>query len=301
MIEIENLFLKYNKQEKDVLKGISFKVKAECITGLIGHNGAGKTTIIKMICGLLSPSTYDKFEILGQNVQNKKIFSNIGLILGVEQLYEDLTAYENIQYYLKLNGVKKNREQIAVMLKKVGLLEDSSKLVREYSTGMKQKLNIAKVLLCDKNVIILDEPTAGMDPVSKNEVNQLLISISKKNKITILISSHSMKEVEKICDNIIFVNEGNVLYSGETRALLDTYGKKIKEMILSKVDGRKMIIKLKENKISFFYYLEQGDSMKIVLLELPCKVKLDEEKCNKIVYRDLELEDIFFHQTVGRM
>lgn len=300
MIEIENLFLKYNKQEEDVLQGISFKVKSECITGLIGHNGAGKTTIIKTICGLLSPSTYGKFEILGQSVQNKKIFSNIGLILGVEQLYEDLTAYENIQYYLKLNNVKKNRDQIEVMLQKVGLLECSQKLVCEYSTGMKQKLNIAKVLLCDKKVIILDEPTAGMDPVSKNEVNQLLISISRKNRITILISSHSMKEVEKICDNIIFVNDGNVLYSGETRVLLDAYGKKVKEMILNKEDARKVISQLKANELSF-YYLEQEESMQIVLLELPYNISIDEEKCNKIVYRDLELEDIFFHQTVGRM
>lgn len=298
MIKVENLHLSYNNQETEVLKGITFSVDKGKITGLIGHNGAGKTTIIKLICGLLSPTSYTEFKVLDRDIKEINQTRNIGLIIGVDQLYDDLTAYENIIYYLKLNNVKKDKQQIDQMLDKVELLDVKKKKVSCFSTGMKQKLNIAKVLLCDKNVIILDEPTAGMDPLSKKEITQLLLSIARKDNITILISSHSMNEVEKLCDNVIFINEGYILYSGQTKLLFKKYDKKVREIILNHKDGKKLVDELKKNHIRYFC-LEQDDNTQIVIFDSSCKIRLDGEKCDKVIFRDLVLEDIYFHQIMG--
>lgn len=184
------------------------------------------------------------------------------------------------------------------MLDRVGLKNENNKLICNFSTGMKQKLNIAKVLLSDKRLVILDEPTAGMDPIAKDEMNQLLMTISKEENITILISSHAMKEVEKICDNVLFLHNGNIIYSGKTKDILNGYVSKVKEVYAIEEDGHILCSELEKCKVSYYKTIHNG-SMRIVIIGMSDLIKVDSEKYERVVIRDLELEDVFFYKILG--
>ena len=222
MINISHLNYKYSGSNEIVLKDISFKVNSKTITGIIGPNGSGKTTLMKLLSGLLLPDDFSEFDT-GKD-------GEIALILGENQLYMDLTAFENIRYYLLLNKLRRKKDEILDVLSKVGLNGTENILVSKFSTGMKQKLNIAKVILSQKKVIILDEPTSGLDPLSKLEVSQLLRNIQMSEENTILITSHSMKEVQYICDDILFINNGMQIFNGSKTELFGKYKKRVTEL-----------------------------------------------------------------------
>lgn len=287
-MKISNLYFKYPTSKDEVLKNISFKPEEKIITGIIGPNGSGKTTFMKILSGLLVPDKYNEFDTVESD--------RVALILGENQLYTDLTGYENILYYLYLNKIKKNDDDIRKMLSKVGLLDKKDMLVGQFSTGMKQKLNLAKVLLSKKEVIILDEPTSGMDPLSKVEMNQLLKNISANGEYTILISSHSMKEVEDICDNILFLNQGNEIFYGSKEELFRKYQKGIVELHGDK-DFIESVVKDLKIKGRKFYCHTQDLQSKLVING---NYDLDStDAYSQIIQRRLNLEDVFFFETAG--
>ncbi|KEQ24898.1 ABC transporter ATP-binding protein [Paenibacillus tyrfis] len=181
------------------------------IYGFLGQNGAGKTTTIRMLLGLIKP-THGEIEIFGESLfkHQKEILRRIGSIVEFSGFYENLTARENLLINAKLMGVhKKNAMDEALEI--VGLHQETKKLVGSYSLGMKQRLGIARAILHHPELLILDEPTNGLDPVGIKEIRRLIKSLAEERKITILVSSHILSEVEQLADQIGVVHQGKLL------------------------------------------------------------------------------------------
>ncbi|GGG10518.1 bacitracin ABC transporter ATP-binding protein [Paenibacillus albidus] len=181
------------------------------IYGFLGRNGAGKTTTIRMLLGLIKP-THGQIEIFGENffTHKKEILRRIGSIVEVPGFYENLTARENLQINARIMGIhKKNAMEEALEI--VSLQHETQKLVGKYSLGMKQRLGIARALLHYPELLILDEPTNGLDPIGIKEMRRLITMLAQERKITILISSHILSEIEQLADRMGIIHEGKLL------------------------------------------------------------------------------------------
>ncbi|NEN83931.1 ABC transporter ATP-binding protein [Paenibacillus elgii] len=190
---------------------LDMNVRQGQIYGFLGQNGAGKTTTIRMLLGLIKP-THGEIEIFGESLfkHQKEILKRIGSIVEFSGFYENLTARENLLINAKLMGVhKKNAMDEALEI--VGLHQETKKLVGSYSLGMKQRLGIARAILHHPELLILDEPTNGLDPVGIKEIRRLIKSLAEERKITILVSSHILSEVEQLADQIGVVHQGKLL------------------------------------------------------------------------------------------
>lgn len=199
------------------LKDISFSIKKGEIFGILGPNGAGKSTLIKIMATLLKEDS-GSIKILGLDVdKNEKVIrQKINLITGSERgLYWRLTARENLEYFAELYGIsKKNKKNlINKLVKLVGLFGREDEKVEKYSKGMKQRLQIARGLINDPQIIFLDEPTLGLDVLSAVNLRKLIKELSREGK-TIIYTTHYMKEAEEICDRVLFINKGKVLDIG---------------------------------------------------------------------------------------
>ncbi|MFB6362783.1 ABC transporter ATP-binding protein [Paenibacillus elgii] len=190
---------------------LDMNVRQGQIYGFLGQNGAGKTTTIRMLLGLIKP-THGEIEIFGESLfkHQKEILRRIGSIVEFSGFYENLTARENLLINAKLMGVHK-RNAMDEALEIVGLHQEKKKLVGSYSLGMKQRLGIARAILHHPELLILDEPTNGLDPVGIKEIRRLIKSLAEERKITILVSSHILSEVEQLADQIGVVHQGKLL------------------------------------------------------------------------------------------
>ncbi|WP_163855287.1 ABC transporter ATP-binding protein [Paenibacillus elgii] len=190
---------------------LDMNVRQGQIYGFLGQNGAGKTTTIRMLLGLIKP-THGEIEIFGESLfkHQKEILRRIGSIVEFSGFYENLTARENLLINAKLMGVHK-KNAMDETLEIVGLHQETKKLVGSYSLGMKQRLGIARAILHHPELLILDEPTNGLDPVGIKEIRRLIKSLAEERKITILVSSHILSEVEQLADQIGVVHQGKLL------------------------------------------------------------------------------------------
>ncbi|MBC6971063.1 ABC transporter ATP-binding protein [Bacillus sp. Xin] len=220
IIQTTNLTKIYGKQKS--VDNLNINVNQGEIYGFIGRNGAGKTTTIRMLLGLIKP-TSGKIEIFGEDFSNnqKEILRRIGSIVEVPGFYENLTAKENLLINAKIIGVHK-RNAIEEALEIVGLEHETKKLVGKYSLGMKQRLGIARTLLHYPELLILDEPTNGLDPIGIKEMRKLIKSLAQERNITILISSHILAEVEQLVDRMGIIHEGKLLEEVSLDALRKT-------------------------------------------------------------------------------
>ena len=219
VLEIKNLRKYYG--EKKVLDNINILIPKGKITGLLGRNGAGKSTLMKCVLGLITQ--YDGY--IGLNGRDIREYTG-GIVNYISSLvdvrfFEDMTAYDNMNFLLLSQKLKRSqrKEMIFETLKKVGLENDSRNKVGSFSFGMKQRLALAQVFLSDAELIILDEPFVGLDPVGMEEMKRLLKDYTAKGK-TILFSSHQLKEVEDLAESIIAIENGCVKYSGNLQDLL---------------------------------------------------------------------------------
>ena len=219
VLEIKNLRKYYG--EKKVLDNINIRIQKGKITGLLGRNGAGKSTLMKCVLGLITQ--YDGY--IGLNGRDIREYTG-GIVNYISSLvdvrfFEDMTAYDNMNFLLLSQKLKRSqrKEMIFETLKKVGLENDSRNKVGSFSFGMKQRLALAQVFLSDAELIILDEPFVGLDPVGMEEMKRLLKDYTAKGK-TILFSSHQLKEVEDLAESIIAIENGCVKYSGSLQDLL---------------------------------------------------------------------------------
>lgn len=217
IIEFKNVCKKFNKT--DVIKNVSFKIKKGSVCGFVGPNGAGKTTIIKLLLGIIPK---DKGEI-NFNAEEKISVNEIGSIVGGPSYYANLDAYKNIQLVAYMKDIEIKKEEILELIDLVGLKNAGKKKVKNYSLGMKQRLSIAMSLVGNPKVLIWDEPINGLDPEGIIEVRQLIEKIHRDNNITFLISSHILNELDKVIDDIILINAGEIMYSGSLDNFLQKY------------------------------------------------------------------------------
>lgn len=209
VIKTNQLTKKYGKQT--VVNEVNLHVKKGRIYGLLGRNGAGKTTIMKMILGLTS-STSGNVEVFGQSIvgKEKRIYPRIGAIIETPGFYPNLTGTENLEIFAKLRGTAAPNA-VKNALEIVGLSYKDKKLFSKYSLGMKQRLGIANAILHDPELLILDEPTNGLDPIGIAEVRDFMKKLSVEHGKTILISSHILSEISLLADDIGIIDQGVLL------------------------------------------------------------------------------------------
>ena len=217
VLQIKNL----QKEFKDtqVVNLSSLSVQQGEIYGFLGPNGAGKTTTMKMILSLIS-RTAGEIEVFGQPIDTDKQYLNqIGSMIEEPSYYPNLTGYENLLVFQKILGFDK--KNIHETLKIVGLDQpkNKKKLVKDYSLGMKQRLALAFALVKKPRLLILDEPTNGLDPAGIHEIRELIIKLAKEQGITVFISTHILSEVEHIADRVGIINHGQLVYEGEIRKI----------------------------------------------------------------------------------
>ncbi|MCK5707417.1 MAG: ABC transporter ATP-binding protein [Candidatus Aureabacteria bacterium] len=214
MLKIDNLKKTFNK--KIALDGINLNVKKGEVFGFIGRNGAGKSTTIKSVLGFVFPDSGEMF-FKDEPLDQSKFRESIGYLPEIAKFPEKLTAKEFLTYsysfYKKITGA--TRDKISQLLEDVGLKESKNKLINTFSKGMKQRLGIAQSVIHDPELLILDEPFTGLDPVGKDGLKKILIDQNKEGK-TIFFSSHNLTEVQDICSVICTLHNGKVVYQGAT-------------------------------------------------------------------------------------
>jgi len=214
-ITLENVSKKLGGRQ--VLNGVNFSIQTGDIFGYLGPNGAGKTTTIRIILGLMTP-THGKVSVLGKDVSVDGNRRKVGFVLETDGLYDYMTAYENLIFYCNLYGVSQSDGKIQDNLNLVRLGDRVRDKVSSYSKGMRQRLALARAMVHDPDILILDEPTAGVDPTGQIEVRQIILDMAARGK-TIFFSSHNLDEVQRICNRIALINRGLIKLYGETEKL----------------------------------------------------------------------------------
>jgi ABC-type multidrug transport system ATPase subunit len=241
IIQVRNI-TKYFKEVKAV-QDLSFNVESGCVYGFLGQNGAGKSTTIRMLLSLVRPDS-GEIEIFGMNLQRhrKEILRRVGAIIERPDLYKYLSAKENLRIFAAMSGVKVSPKKIMDQLALVGLAERAQHKVKTYSQGMKQRLGIATALVHDPQLVILDEPTNGLDPQGIADVRNLILHLSQEEGKTIFVSSHLLNEMEMIADSMLIIDKGCKVAEGKKDALLDP-GSSLVELVTDNNDKSRERIK----------------------------------------------------------
>ena len=224
-IEVINLSKSY--KTKKAVNNISFKIDENEIVGLMGPNGCGKTTTIGMILGLLKP-TSGQVLINGKNIENNKIsiLHKMNFISPYIELPKKLTVKQNLIVYGKLYNIKNLNERIDFLSEKLRLRDLLDKITGELSSGQKNRVSLAKALINDPTVLLLDEPTAALDPETADFIRTFLEKYKEEKKISVLLASHNMDEVKRLCNSVMMMKDGNIVDSGTPEDLIKKYGQK---------------------------------------------------------------------------
>ena len=217
VLQIKNLQKVF--KDTQVVNLSSLSVQQGEIYGFLGPNGAGKTTTMKMILSLIS-RTDGEIEVFGQSIGTDKQYLNqIGSMIEEPSYYPNLTGYENLLVFQKILGFDKKNIQESLKIVGLDQPKNKKKLVKDYSLGMKQRLALAFALVKKPRLLILDEPTNGLDPAGIHEIRELIIKLAKEQGITVFISTHILSEVEHIADRVGIINHGQLVYEGEIRKI----------------------------------------------------------------------------------
>ncbi len=221
IIEITGLTKKF--KDLTAVDNLHLNVYRGDVFGFLGPNGAGKSTTIRMMLSLIEP-TSGEIKLFGKSLKKnrKEILSRVGAIVEKPDFYLYLTAYKNLEILGKMSGADVSNKKIMEVLELVGLNKRWKSKVKTYSHGMKQRLGLAQALLHDPELIILDEPTTGLDPQGIKDIRDLIIHLSKDQNKTIFLSSHILKEVEVIADRMIIINKGKTRIEGRVEDLLNS-------------------------------------------------------------------------------
>jgi ABC-2 type transport system ATP-binding protein len=237
-LEIIELSKVYNN--KDAVKNISFKINKDEIIGILGPNGCGKTTTIGMILGLLKPTT-GKVLINGFEIETKRVdlLNNLNFISPYIELPKKLTVKQNLEVYGRLYDVKNLNSKIDYLAEKLRLNEIIYKITGELSSGQKNRVSLAKSIINDPSVLLLDEPTASLDPETGDFVRSFLESYQKENKTSILLASHNMTEVERLCSSVLMMKNGIIIDQDSPKELIKKHGRKNLEEVFLKLTREK--------------------------------------------------------------
>ncbi len=201
---------------------LSFSVNEGDVYGFLGQNGAGKSTSIRMMLTLIEP-TKGNIEIFGMNLSKhrREILRNIGAVIEKPDVYKYLSAYDNLQLFARLSGIKPTRKLLMDQLEMVGLAQRADDKVKTFSQGMKQRLGIGIALVHNPQLIILDEPTNGLDPQGIADIRNLILHLSREMNKTVIVSSHLLSEIEQIATRVLIIDKGKKLVEGNASELLD--------------------------------------------------------------------------------
>lgn len=201
---------------------LSFTVNEGDVYGFLGQNGAGKSTSIRMMLTLIEP-TEGEIEIFGMNLNKnrREILRNIGAVIEKPDVYKYLSAYDNLQLFARLSGIKASRTQLMDQLEMVGLAQRADDKVKTFSQGMKQRLGIGIALIHNPKLIILDEPTNGLDPQGIADIRNLILHLSREMNKTLIVSSHLLSEIEQVATRVLIIDKGKKLVEGNAAELLD--------------------------------------------------------------------------------
>ncbi|WP_097004349.1 ABC transporter ATP-binding protein [Lacrimispora amygdalina] len=283
------------------VQNLNLKIEAGTIFGFLGPNGAGKTTSIRMILGLIKPNEGEVY-IDGTSIKENrnKVLQKVGALVEGPAFYDYLSARDNMKVFGAYSG-NITEKRIDEVLEIVGLYNRRNDKAKNYSYGMKQRLGIAQALLNKPELIILDEPTNGLDPYGIQEIRVLIKQLSRDLGVTVLLSSHILSEVEMICDKVAIINRGQLVVTGDTKTLLNSE-KKIYEVAGSDKTGLNDILKSEKNitlidskeneSDSICFYINDGTPEDILVSIVNKGARLKSYSPKKIT-----LEDFFFQVT----
>ena len=235
-IPLEIIDLSKNYESKEAVKNISFKVNENEIIGILGPNGCGKTTTIGMILGLLKP-THGKVLINGIEIESQRVelLNELNFISPYIELPKKLTVKQNLEVYGRLYDVKELGIKIDYLTEKLRLNEFIHKITGELSSGQKNRVSLAKSIINDPSVLLLDEPTASLDPETGDFVRSFLEEYQREKKTSILLASHNMSEVERLCSSVLMMNKGSIIDQGTPGELIKKHGRKNMEEVFLKL------------------------------------------------------------------
>ena len=238
LVEVKDLKKSYDL--KEAVRGISFKIKDNEILGLLGPNGSGKTTTIGMMLGLLKPSN-GEIIIDGKNIEDNRIeiLKKINFISPYIELPKKLTVKQNLIVYGKLYSVPDIKKRIEYLSEKLRLEDLLNRITGELSSGQKNRVSLAKALINNPKVLLLDEPTASLDPEIADFVRTFLENYKKEKKISILLASHNMNEVTRLCKSILMMKDGIIIDSGSPEDLINKHGRQNLEEVFLKLSRNK--------------------------------------------------------------
>ena len=233
---IKVIDLKKSYGSKEAVKNINFEIKENEIVGLLGPNGSGKTTTIGMILGLLKPSSGEVL-INGLKIEKYRydILQKINFISPYIELPKKLTVKQNLIVYGKLYSVKNLKEKIDYLVNKLRLENLLNRITGELSSGQKNRISLAKAIINDPTVLLLDEPTASLDPEIGDFVRTFLENYKKENKVSILLASHNMDEVTRLCSSIMMMKNGSIIDEGKPKDLIKKHGRQNLEEVFLKL------------------------------------------------------------------
>ena len=234
LVEVKNL--KKNYSTKEAVKGISFNIKENEILGLLGPNGSGKTTTIGMLLGLLKPSAGEiKINKMSFEKNRIDILTKINFISPYIELPKKLTVRQNLTVYGKLYNIKKLKDRIEYLTEKLRLHDLLDRITGELSSGQKNRASLAKALINKPTVLFLDEPTASLDPEIGDFVRSFLEAYKQENKISILLASHNMNEVSRLCKSVLMMKIGEIIDEGTPQSLINKHGRNNLEEVFLKL------------------------------------------------------------------
>ena len=235
-IEIKNLSKEYNNIL--AVKNINFTINKGSIVGLLGPNGCGKTTTIGMMLGLIKPTSGTVF-INGHNIENEnyrtKILEKVNFISPYVELPKKLTVEENLKVYGKLYDVNNLQDKISDLMKQLNLFEFKKRKTGELSSGQKNRVSLAKALINEPEILFLDEPTASLDPDVGDYIRTYIENFASKKGTTILLASHNMNEVERLCNEVMMMKNGKIIDKGTCNSLINKHGRKNLEETFLKI------------------------------------------------------------------
>ena len=235
-IPLEIIDLSKTYDSKEAVRNISFKVNENEIIGILGPNGCGKTTTIGMILGLLKP-TKGKVLINGIEIEKQRVelLNKLNFISPYIELPKKLTVKQNLEVYGRLYDVKELRIKIDYLSEKLRLSEFINKITGDLSSGQKNRVSLAKSIINDPSVLLLDEPTASLDPETGDFVRSFLEEYQKEKKTSILLASHNMAEVERLCSSVLMMNKGSIIDQGTPGELIKKHGRRNMEEVFLKL------------------------------------------------------------------
>ncbi|TVP95538.1 MAG: ABC transporter ATP-binding protein [Acholeplasmatales bacterium] len=303
IVRMNDVIKRYNG-DRLALDYLNLEIKKGEVVGLLGPNGAGKTTAIKAIVGLLAVDE-GTISVFGekQNGQNRQLRRRIGLVTQDVTVYEDLSAYENLRFFGKLYGLKGEqlKARIEAVAKLIGLSDRLHEAPKRFSGGMKRRLNIGCALLHEPELIIMDEPTVGIDPQSRNYILEFVKELAKQADTAILYTSHYIEEVQAISDRVYIIDQGHIIAHGTVKALIEKMQGDQVMAITVKHPAKATVLTLKAIPDIKEVSLE-GDTYQIVtepgvsVLD-KCLALLAEQTITDVSNQQANLEDVFLMLT----